>query len=78
MVWFSFVDTRFDTHNVYNLMAAIKNNENENSYEITSTPSIAYQVCDFCDTSTAFNFFVTQLLVTGFLKSSYNLVCDNA
>ena len=41
-----FVDTGFDTHNIYNLMAAIKISKNENSHKITSTRSITYQVGD--------------------------------
>ena len=75
-----FVEAGFDLRNVYNLMAAIKINGNENTHEntSTSTPSIAYQVGDFRGTSTAFNYFVTQLVVTGFLKPGHILICDNA
>ena len=73
-----FVATGFDIRNVYNLMAAIKVKD-ENSDDSTDTTSnIAYQVGEFRGTSTAFNFFVTQLLVTGFLKPGHILICDNA
>ncbi len=57
-----FVATGFDIHNMYNLMAAIKIKD-ENSDD--SASSIAYQVGKFRGASTAFNFFITQLLVTG-------------
>lgn len=73
-----YVDTGFDIHNNYNLMAAIKiDNENmENTSEGTS--SISYQIGKFKGDSTAFNFFVTQLAVTGFLCTGDILNCDNA
>ena len=70
-----FVATGFDIYNVYFLMAAIKIKD-ENSDD--STSSIAYQVDKFRGTSTTFNFFITQLLVTGFLKPGHILICDNA
>ena len=73
-----FVDTGFDIRNNYNLMAAIKiHNENmENTSEGTS--SISYQIGKFKGNSTAFNFFITQLVATGFLCTGDILICDNA
>ena len=38
---------------------------------------MAYQVSKFCGTSTVFNYFITQLLVTEFVKPSNVLICDN-
>lgn len=68
------VDTGFDIRNTYNLMAAIKINENS----IEGVSNIAYQVGKFQGTSTAFNYFVTQLVSTGFLVPGHILICDNA
>ena len=65
-------------------MAAIKI-RNENPSEslsagttTTTTTSIAYQVGKYWCTSTAFNHYITQLLVTGFLQPGHVLICDNA
>ena len=77
-----FVDTGYDIRNTYNLMAAIKINNNENSIESmsdgTTTNNIAYQIGKYRGTSTAFKDYVTQLLVTGFLQPGHVLICDNA
>lgn len=70
-----FVATGFDIRNVYNLMAAIKIND-ENSHN--SETNISYQIGKYQGTSTAFNFFITKLVTTGFLKSGHILICDNA
>ena len=43
-----------------------------------SNQNIAYQIGKYRGTSTAFNYFVTELVVTGFLKPGHVLVCDNA
>ena len=43
-----------------------------------SAQNISYQIGKFQGTSTAFNYFVTQLVSTGFLVSGHILVCDNA
>ena len=44
----------------------------------SASTSVAYQVDKFCGTSTAFNYFITQLLVTGFLNPGNVLIYDNA
>ena len=62
-------------------MAAIKiRNENPSeSMSAGTTPSsIAYQVGKYHGMSTAFNHYITQLLVTGFLQPGHVLICDNA
>ena len=70
-----FVDTGFDIRNVYNLMAAIKIDfENPTS----NNKNLAYQLGKYRGTSTAFNFFITELVATEFLKSGDVLICDNA
>ena len=69
------VDTGFDIINVYNLMAAIKL-DYENP--IANRKNVAYQLGKYRGTSTAFNFFITELVATGFLKSGDVLICDNA
>lgn len=54
-----FVDTGFDIRNTYNLMAAIKiNDENSIDSMLTNSSSISYQVGKFQGTSTAFNYFI--------------------
>ena len=70
-----FVDSRFDIRNMYNSMAAVKI-KNENSFNRATT--IAYQIDQFQGTSTAFNYFITKLVSTGFLVSDQMLLCDNA
>ena len=61
-------------------MATIKiRNENPIvSMSAGTTSTIAHPVGKYCGTSTAFNHFITQLLVTGFLKPGHTLICDNA
>ena len=39
---------------------------------------IAYQIGKYRGMSTAFNYYVTQLLVTGFLQPGHVLICDTA
>ena len=70
-----FVDTGFDIRNTYNLMAAIKLDD-ANPVELRK--NIAYQLGKYRGTSTAFNFFITELVATDFLKPGDVLVCDNA
>ena len=70
-----FVDTGFDTRNVYNLMAAIKLDD-ENP--VGEKKNIAYQIGKYQGTSTAFNYFVTELVATNFLRPGHVLICDNA
>ena len=55
-----FVDTGFDICNNYNLMAAIKI-QNDSMGE--SAQHISYQIGKFQGTSTAFNYFLTQLVI---------------
>ena len=55
-------------------MTAIKL-DNENP--IDSTKNIAYQVGKFQGNSTAFNYFITELVATEFLKPGHVLICDN-
>ena len=56
-------------------MAAIKI-QNDSMDE--SVQSISYQNGRFKGTSTAFKYFVTQLVSTGFLVYGHILICDNA
>ena len=70
-----YVDMGFDIRNVYNLMAAVKL-DNENP--VDSAKNIGYQVGQFRGDSTVFNYFIVQLVATGFLKSGHVLICDNA
>ena len=70
-----FVNTGFDIRNVYNLMAAIKLS-NENSVD-TGGINIGYQIGKYQGTSTAFNYFVTELVATGFLQAGHILILDN-
>ena len=55
-------------------MAAIKI---RNEKMIERTPTISYQIGKNRGTSTTFDYFVTQLLSTGFLVSAHILICDN-
>ena len=71
-----FVDTGFDIRNNYNLMAAIKI-QNDSMGE-SAQNILSYQIGKFKGTSTAFNYFLTQLVSTGFLVSGHILICDNA
>ena len=76
-----FVDTGCDIRNNYNLMAAMKIRNHENPSESMSagtTSTIAYQIRKYCGTSTVFNHYITQLLVTGFLQPGHVLICDDA
>ena len=70
-----FVDTGFDTRNIYNLMVAIKVDYDK---PIDSKKNIAYQIGKYRGTSTAFNYFITELVATGFLRSGHVLIYDNA
>ena len=56
-------------------MAAIKIHNLSNN---ESVQNISYQIGKFQGTSMAFNYFVTQLVSTGFLVSGQILICDNA
>ena len=71
-----FVDTGFDIRTTYNLMAAIKIADDDNSSD--SASGISYQIGKFQGTSSAFNHFITQLVCTGFLRTGHILICDNA
>jgi len=73
-----FVDTGYDIRNNYNLMAAIKIRKENSNESMSPSTSMAYQVGKYRGTSTAFNYFITQLLVTGFLTPGNVLICDNA
>ena len=70
-----FVDTGFDMRNTYNLMAAIKL-DNANSIKLSK--NIAYKLRKCTGMSTAFNYFITELVATGFLRQGDVLICDNA
>ena len=70
-----FVDTGFDIRTVYNLMAAIKIADDGS---INSASNISYQIGKYQGTSSAFNYFVTELVSTGFLMPGHILICDNA
>ena len=70
-----FVDIGFDIRNNYNLMAAIKIHYHSSN---ESAQNISYQIGKFQGTSTTFNYFVMQLVSTGFLVSGHILICDNA
>ena len=69
-----FVDTGFDIHTVYHLMAAIKIG---NGTSTNSESNISYQIRKFQGTLSAFNYFVTELVGTGFLRPGHILVYQN-
>ena len=54
-------------------MAAIKI---RNEKMIERTPTISYQIGKNRGTSTTFDYFVTQLLSTGFLVSVHIFICE--
>ena len=56
-------------------MAAIKI---INGTSTDSESNIYYQNGEFQGSSSAFNYFVTELVGTGFLRPSHILICDNA
>ena len=66
----SFVNTGFERHNVYNLIAAMKI-KNENS--IDSASNIVYQISKFHGTSTAFNF----LFAVASLLDPWQIILSN-
>ena len=69
-----FVDTGFNICNNYNLMTAIKLHNDSMS---ESAQNISYQIGKFQGTSTAFTYFMTQLVNSGFLVFDHILICDN-
>ena len=70
-----FVDTGFDIRSTYNFMAAIKIADDSSS---DGASGISYQIGRFQGTSSAFNYFITQLVCIGFLRPGHILICDNA
>ena len=56
-------------------MSAIKIGDGTST---NSASNISYQIGKFQGTSCAFNYFVTELVGTGFLRSGHILICDNA
>ena len=57
-------------------MAAVKLS-NKNSVD-TGGLNIGHQIGKYKGTSTAFNYFVTELVATGFLQAGHILILDNA